>query len=313
MIDFSIHLITYNNEKHIEATLESIIKQKVNFSFEIVIGDDCSTDNTLDIIKQFQTKNSKVFNIVKNEYQLGILKNFKQTLDRCKGNYVFALAGDDLLKKEGSLQKMFDILSKDKTLGFIDCGFDKYYDNHKKTIELANENDIKSSKKDYSNKILQGKISPIGFCFNRKLLLKYVDFKTYIDMDITIEDYPILVDLENHTDFRRVNESLVIYRVHDDSYSHKKTFENHFFLNNQMRTLFDYFSNKYNYSEGIIQEFHINSYKELLFLAGYFEKKELGKEIFKKLKSKNIKDYIHFYASQNIFFRKLISFFNRII
>ena len=63
----SVHLITYNNEKHIEETIQSILKQKVDFEYEIVVGDDCSTDDTLDIIRNLSELNPGVFKIHKND------------------------------------------------------------------------------------------------------------------------------------------------------------------------------------------------------------------------------------------------------
>ena len=52
----SVHLITYNNEQYIEDTLQSILKQIVDFGYEIVVGDDCSTDRTLEIINNHKSK-----------------------------------------------------------------------------------------------------------------------------------------------------------------------------------------------------------------------------------------------------------------
>ena len=66
---------------------------------------------------------------------------------------------------------------------------------------------------------------------NKKHLYEFVDFDTYLNMNITIDDYPILVDLVMNTSFTTINESLHIYRVHNQSYSHTKSFENHYFLN----------------------------------------------------------------------------------
>ena len=307
MISISVHLITYNNEKYIEATIESILKQKVNFNYEIIVGDDCSTDGTLTIIENYKNKYPKLFKVFKNESQLGILKNFKQTLDKCSGNFVFPLAGDDLLKHENTLQKMVDVISKDASLGFVDCGFDKYYENSNKTIQFANKKSIEFNKLDYKKAILLGEISPIGICFNRTLLLKYVDFKTYINKNITIDDYPILVELVMNTNFERINKPLVVYRIYDDSFSHEKDFEKQYFLANQMKNLFDYFSEKYAFENNIIENYNKTYLKQLLFYAGFFEKKDLGKEIILKIKSKSMKDYIHYWASQNKLFRKLVS------
>ncbi|MFD1163876.1 MULTISPECIES: glycosyltransferase family 2 protein [Hwangdonia] len=307
MITASVHLITYNNEEHIEETILSILKQKVEFNYEIIVGDDCSTDNTLNIINQYKKNHPQLFKVKKNETQLGILRNFKTTLDRCQGHYIFDIAGDDILKHEYTLQKMINVLNTDSSLGFVDSGFDKLTVENKSIRKYNNKKHIVASKEVYKEKVLLGQVAPIGICYNRNHLYKYVDFDSYIDMGITIEDYPILVDLIMNTNFDMIKESLHIYRVHDNSYSHKRTFESHYFLKNQMKRLFDYFSEKYQYDNNLIKTFNKDYFKELLFLSGYFEEKQLGKETFKKIESKNIRDYIHFLASQSPFFRKLVS------
>lgn len=307
MILLSVHLITYNNEQHIEETLKSILKQKVDFDFEIVVGDDCSTDNTFQIINTYQERFPHLFNVNKNDTQLGILRNFKNTLDRCQGKFVFDIAGDDLLKTEDSLQKMLNVLRSDDSLGFVDSGIDKLYKKNNLIKPFCNKKVLESSKENYKKQLLLGKLAPTGICFNKKHLYQFVDFDVYLNMNITIEDYPILVDLVMNTGFKTINESLHIYRVHDNSYSHTKSFKNHYFLKNQMKNLFRYFTNKYNYEENIIKMFYRDYYKELLFLAGYFEEKKIGKETYNMIKRKNIKDHIHYFASQNSLFRKLIS------
>lgn len=309
MIELSVHLITFNNEKYIDDTLQSILKQKTNFSFEIVVGDDCSTDNTLGIINEYDVNHPNLFNIKQNKKRLGILKNFKSTLDRCKGHYVFDLAGDDLLKSDYALQKMVDVLKNDDSLGFVDSGIDKLYEKNSKLIPFSNKNVLQNSKDIYRRHLLLGKLNPIGICYNKKHLYQYVDFETYLEKNITIEDYPILVDLVKNTNFETINEVLHIYRVHDQSYSHTKSFQSHFFLKNQMKMLFKYFSKKYGYNHDLIETFNKYFFKDVLFLSGYFGQKEIGHQMFKKIKSKSFKDYIHFCASQNTYFRKLVSMF----
>lgn len=305
----SVHLITYNNEQHIEDTLQSILKQKVDFEYEIVVGDDCSTDNTLKIINNYAATHSDLFKIHKNDIQQGILKNFIATLDRCSGTFIFDIAGDDMLKTNHALQKMVNVLNNDSKLGFVDSGFDSFYENTSKTISFKNEPIINSSKNIYKEALLLGKIAPIGHCYRKEYLTKYVDFNRYLSMKITIEDYPILVDMVMNTDFGRINESLVIYRIHEKSFSHEKIFEKQYFLANQMKNLFEYFSEKYKFDNSLIENFNKTHYNQLLFFAGYFQNKNLGKEIFLKIKSKSIKDYIHYWASQNKVFRKLVSIF----
>jgi hypothetical protein len=110
-----------------------------------------------------------------------------------------------------------------------------------------------------------------------------------------------------NTDFETINESLHIYRVHDASHSHQKDFEALVFQKNQMLQLFNYFNNKYNFEKKIKATYLSDHYKTLLFYAGYFSNKKLGKEVYKNINPKSVKDRIHYVASQFPIIRKLIA------
>jgi len=303
----SVHLITYNNEQYIEDTLQSILKQIVDFDYEIVVGDDCSTDRTLEIINTYATKHPNLFKIKKNETQLGILRNFKTTLDRCKGTYVFDIAGDDKLKAIDALQKMVNILHNDASLGFVDTGFDSFNVESKTTMVFKNQCILNSSKENYIEAVLLGEIIPIGHCYRKEYLYKYVDFETYIKMNIAIEDYPILVDMIMNTNFERINESLHTYTVHLNSYSHQQNIEEQIFQSNQMNDLFNFFSEKYSFPEKLKNKFSNCHYKTLLYYARVSLNGEMAKTVYRKIKYKSLKDRIRFLGSQYSFFRILFS------
>lgn len=309
----SAHLITYNNEKHISATIQSIVNQKVDFEYEIVISDDCSTDTTFNILEDYKEKYPNLIKLKRNKSNLGILKNFKSTLDRCSGTYIFDIAGDDYLNNDQALQKMMNTFRALPEIGFIDCGYDRLNDSTKKITPFKNKDVINDSKEAYRNKLLLGKIAPIGHCFKKEVLYKYVDFETYLKKEISIEDYPILVNMVMNSDFELLNESLVTYRAHDYSYSHQKNFNKIVSQKEEMLWLFNHFAKRYNFTETIKQTYYQSHFKTLLFTAGYFQNKTLGKEVFNKVKKKSMKDYIHFYASQSASFRKLISLRKKII
>lgn len=309
MVVLSVHILTYNNERYIEETLLSVLKQQVDFEYEIVIGDDGSSDGTLSIINKYLLQYPHLFKIKVNEQQLGILGNFKATLDRCTGHYVFDIAGDDLLKHNYALQKMVDVLKSDDRLGFVDSGMDFLFDSSKKIKTFCNKSSIQASNKIYKQHVLLGEIVPVGVCYNKNHLYNFVDFKTYLNKKTTIEDYPILVDLVMNTKFETINESLHLYRIHDDSYSHSKSFEEQLFLKMQMKDLFTFFNKKYAFDDFILERFNTNYNKSLLLLSSDFKKKALGIEAFKKIKSKNLKDYIYYFASQNSLVQNFILFF----
>ena len=303
----SVHLITFNNKHHLDDTLQSILMQEVDFDFEIVVGDDCSTDGTYELLQRYSKDHPKLFNIQQNANRLGILKNYKTTLDRCKGAYIFDIAGDDFLKEKYSLQKMVNLFCQYPETGFIDSGYDRLNEVDSSYYNYSNKTMIKANKEAYKKELLLGKIAPIGHCFRRDKLYEHVDFKAYIDQGVGIEDYPILVNMAMHTNFKRIDESLLVYRVHEKSYSHNKELDKIIARKEEMRALFDQFSKSYSFSGDLQKEYYLNHHKQLLFYAGYFENKELGKESYKKISSKSFKDLVHYWASQNKFFRKLIS------
>ncbi|NNK27652.1 MAG: glycosyltransferase family 2 protein [Flavobacteriaceae bacterium] len=307
MPKLSVHLITYNNQDHIRETLDSIINQATDIDYEIVIGDDNSTDSTWEIITKYQKDHQALINAKRNKKQLGILLNFKETLDRCKGNYVFAIAGDDYLIDDHALEKMVEVFNANPEIGFLDSGYNNFNEKTAKTKTFVNRDLMTTSKENYLKRLKLGHITPIGICFNRDLLYTHVDFNHYIKEDITIDDYPILVDLAMNSDFARIAKPLVAYRSHESSYSHSRSFNDQFFMKMQMKKLFDHFSKKYEFEKRLIEEYESQHYKDLLFLAGYFENKELGEKSFRKLKNKAIRNYIHYYASKYKIFRKAIS------
>lgn len=298
MIELSVALITYNSEEYIEQTLVSLLKQRCTFNFEIVVGDDCSTDKTFEIIQLYKHKYPEILNIKKNSVQQGILENFKSTIDRCTGKYVFNFDGDDIVKSEYAFQKIINVFNNNPNLGFVDSGYDKFFESQNKTKFYVNKHTIRASKKQYRDYIFLGRIIPIGTCFNRELLYKYVDFETYINKKITIEDYPTLVDMTANCDFDRIDESLFIYRIHNKSYSYNDGFDRFYFLRIQMLNLFNHFKTKYNFNDKLCKVYEQRHYKMLLHLAGSHQKKDLGKIMFSKIESKNAYDIIHYLASQ---------------
>ncbi len=106
----SVCMVTYNHEKWIGQAIEGVLMQKTSFSFELVIGEDCSTDKTSEIIQSFSTKNPEIIKAYFNQENLGLAENFSQLLTRCKGNYIAICEGDDFWTDPDKLQKQVDFL-----------------------------------------------------------------------------------------------------------------------------------------------------------------------------------------------------------
>lgn len=95
----SISCITYNHLQYIRQCLDGFLMQKTNFSFEILIHDDCSTDGTSEVIKEYEAKYPDIIKPIyedENQYQQGKPSGSSVwNFPRAKGKYIALCEGDD--------------------------------------------------------------------------------------------------------------------------------------------------------------------------------------------------------------------------
>ncbi len=107
----SVALITYNHGPYLRQCLESILSQKTDFEFEVVVGEDCSTDNTREILNGFKARFPDKLRLLYREKNLGRpTLNVYQTSMACKGDYIAYIEGDDYWTDEHKLQVQADFL-----------------------------------------------------------------------------------------------------------------------------------------------------------------------------------------------------------
>ena len=104
----SVPLITYNHEPHIAQALESVLMQKTHFPIEIVVGEDCSTDKTREIVVEYQNRYPHLIRALLPERNQGPFRNVTATLNACRGTYIAALEGDDYWTSADKLQRQVD-------------------------------------------------------------------------------------------------------------------------------------------------------------------------------------------------------------
>jgi glycosyltransferase involved in cell wall biosynthesis len=106
----SVAMITYNHEKYITQAVESVMMQETDFPYELVIGEDCSTDRTREICVELQRKYPDRIRLLLPEKNIGIQPNFVQTLKGCDGEFIALLEGDDYWTAKEKLQKQVRFL-----------------------------------------------------------------------------------------------------------------------------------------------------------------------------------------------------------
>jgi glycosyltransferase involved in cell wall biosynthesis len=105
----TICVVTYNQVKYVEQCIQSLLSQKTNFKFDIIISDDCSTDGTIEILRGLQKKNSDVIRLYLSSKNRGASANFRYVHSIAKGEYIAHMDGDDYALP-GKLQTQADFL-----------------------------------------------------------------------------------------------------------------------------------------------------------------------------------------------------------
>lgn len=113
----SCHVITYNHINYISKCIDGILMQETNFDFEIIIGDDLSTDGTRELLQKYALQYPDLIRLnLRKERGTGIpgKDNFLSTLNMCNGEYISLCDGDDYWTDPHKLQKQVDFLEQNK-------------------------------------------------------------------------------------------------------------------------------------------------------------------------------------------------------
>ncbi len=116
----SVSCITFNHGRYLRQALDSFLMQETDFRYEILIHDDASTDDTIDIIREYQEKYPDIIRPVfekENQYSKGI-SNISGVFNfpRARGRYIAMCEGDDFWTDKRKLKKQVDIMEKDSKL-----------------------------------------------------------------------------------------------------------------------------------------------------------------------------------------------------
>jgi glycosyltransferase involved in cell wall biosynthesis len=96
-------MVTYNHEQYIRQAIDSVLMQRTPFSYEIVVGDDCSTDATREIVSEYGIRYPDVVRPILHRKNVGMQRNVIDCLHACRGRYGAWLDGDDFWLAEDKL------------------------------------------------------------------------------------------------------------------------------------------------------------------------------------------------------------------
>ncbi|MBQ2210791.1 MAG: glycosyltransferase [Prevotella sp.] len=127
----SVIVCTYNQEDTIARTLDSILMQQCHVPFEIIIGEDCSTDRTGDICREYAKKHPEKIKLFTNPHNKGVIDNYFDCLLAAQGDYIADCAGDDFWVDNQKLEKEINIMESDDSITLVHTAWRSYNEHTK--------------------------------------------------------------------------------------------------------------------------------------------------------------------------------------
>ena len=207
----SIITLAYNHESYIRECLDGILMQKTSFKFELLIHDDASTDNTANIIREYEIKHPNIIKPIyqiENQYSKGVPIGGTYLYPRAKGKYIALCEGDDYWTDPLKLQKQVDILEEHEEYG---CVYTAY-----KTV------DKQGTPLDYPPSVMHMQRSFTGDVFHELLIANFPqtltvlyrkDLLAYKFIPPYVVDYSLFLSLAIQKKFYYLPESTGAYRI----------------------------------------------------------------------------------------------------
>ena len=207
-ITVSIFLLTYNQEQFIEQTIQSILAQKTNFRYQLVIGEDCSTDNTRKICEQYAEEYTEKIKLLPSEKNHGLIQNFIRTYRECDGKYVAICDGDDYWTDPLKLQKQVDFLDDNPEYSIVFTSF-KFLFPDGRIIEK--DYSSQSSITSFKDLVFENYISSVTAMFINKMAIN--DFPAWLDT-CPYGDWPLyLWTTKGGSKIRFLDDVTAVYRT----------------------------------------------------------------------------------------------------
>jgi glycosyltransferase involved in cell wall biosynthesis len=242
----TVQMATYNHENYIRQSLDSVLMQNVSFDYEILLKEDNSTDNTREIVLEYQKKHPNRFRLwltKQNIYRQGI-KLF--LTHHARGQYIAKLEGDDYWTDPLKLQKQVEFLEKNPDYSMCCHASKLYYQDGSQETEIARSaEDDATFTIDYFFQPLSKNI------FRTESVIHKAEYTQKIPewfQKIIVGDYPLFLLLANHGKIYYMNQVMSVYRKHSggvwtSNYKKPEYIEKYYLNTIKMYQYFDEYSN----------------------------------------------------------------------
>lgn len=266
----SARIITYNHEPYIARAIEGVLMQETDFPIELVIGEDCSTDRTRDIVFEYQKKYPEIIRVVTSEHNVGSYQNGLRTTNACRGKYIAYCEGDDYWTDPLKLQKQVDFLEANPDCGMVHSDGDYFYVKKKKLIKsyINSKNVDLNSVNNIFSAIIESNYPVItcSVCLRRDLLKSMMPELNRMPR-FKMGDTSKWLEFAKRSKIHFFNESMVQYNLLEESASQSRDPSKLLAFKKSGYALLKYFIDKYGVSWETEKICHERFNKIILYYA----------------------------------------------
>lgn len=218
----SVLVCTYNQEKYLAQALDSILMQQCDEPFEILIGDDCSTDATDKIADDYQLRNPNIIRVIRPDKNGGASQNLVRLVNNAQGEFISICDGDDYWLCEDVLQKQLNIFHAQSEVGMI-CAKAKCYnqetEQYTRVLGFKGAENLMTMLRDNRD------VAAPTIAFRKDLMLRCIaDSKWYIDQN-WFYDSVMAYWFAYNSAIKFIDEELAAYRVLANSACHSSSYD----------------------------------------------------------------------------------------
>lgn len=268
----SVVVRAYMREKFIRQALDSVLAQQTEYPFEIIVGENHSSDNTLQICQEYADKYENII-LLAHETNIGAARNLKECIKAGTGKYIMACDGDDWWHNPNKIQLQVDFMEAHPECVVCHTDDDEYFEETGKTIHNSKKSKgIVMPEGKVQEEVFTGKV-PISWttcCFRRDAFEKHMPMDEFIQLGMVGEDYPTWVILAAYGELRYLPVSTATYRIGRQSITqdvdYNRILRRRDGDKNVVRKLYEMFPNLGTYHE---DQFFDDFYSHQLVMAAY--------------------------------------------
>ncbi len=274
----SVWMSAYNHEKYISQCLDSVLNQKTDFDFDIILGEDCSKDRTREIVIDYKNRYPDKFRLYLPEKNIGMMEMDIATWNLCTGEYIALLNGDDFWTDEYKLQTQAN---------FLDNNPDAVMCYHKARVENETTGYVFDTVYPESGGELTAKFLLLGYnpVMTPTVMIRNILTVPDYYRDLPYGDMPLYLLLSQKGKLKYIDKLMSLYRIHPSG-----QWQGESVYNNLLKDIkfYEIMNEKLNYRyEDLIDKIFSQRYFDLTLHCININDTDKAKEYYSRLLEKN--------------------------